>query len=100
MYLSILALPVSGSAVAGRRGRSIGVTGAHIITTGCLTTFALLAMVAFYGVGLCGSPVSIGLFSWVDSEFMLVNWGFLFETISMLLRVPFRGGIECDFTRS
>jgi len=78
-----------GSAIAGLRGRSIGVTGAHIITTGCLTTSALLAMVAFYEVGLCGSPVSIELFSWIDSEFMLVNWGFLFDslTVSMLLPV-------------
>jgi len=89
MYLSILALPMFGSAIAGLRGRSIGVTGAHIITTGCLTTSALLAMVAFYEVGLCGSPVSIELFSWIDSEFMLVNWGFLFDslTVSMLLPV-------------
>jgi NADH-ubiquinone oxidoreductase chain 5 len=89
MYLSILALPMFGSAIAGLRGRSIGVTGAHIITTGCLTTSALLAIVAFYEVGLCGSPVSIELFSWIDSEFMLVNWGFLFDslTVSMLLPV-------------
>jgi len=89
MYLSILALPMFGSAIAGLRGRSIGVTGAHIVTTGCLTLSAILAIVAFYEVGLCGSPVSIELFSWIDSEFMLVTWGFLFDslTVSMLLPV-------------
>lgn len=89
MYLSILALPMFGSAVGGLLGRKIGVTGAHIITTGCLTASALLAIVAFYEVGLCGSPVSIELFSWIDSEFMLVQWGFLFDslTVSMLLPV-------------
>jgi hypothetical protein len=89
MYLSILALPMFGSAVAGLRGRSLGVTGAHIITTGCLSISAILAIVAFYEVGLCGSPVSIELFSWIDSEFMLVTWGFLFDslTVSMLLPV-------------
>ncbi|BEJ18309.1 NADH dehydrogenase subunit 5 (mitochondrion) [Cutaneotrichosporon spelunceum] len=50
---------------------------------------ALLSLVAFYEVGLCGSPVSIVLFSWIDSEFLLVNWGFLFDslTVSMLLPV-------------
>ncbi|BEI87280.1 NADH dehydrogenase subunit 5 (mitochondrion) [Cutaneotrichosporon cavernicola] len=50
---------------------------------------ALLSLVAFYEVGLCGSPVSIELFSWIDSEFLLVNWGFLFDslTVSMLLPV-------------
>lgn len=89
MYLSILALPMIGSAVRGLRGRSVGVTGAHIITTGCLTRSAILAVVAFYEVGICGSPVSVELFSWIDSEFMLVSWGFLFDslTVSMLLPV-------------
>ena len=89
MYLSILALPMFGSAVAGLRGRSIGVTGAHIITTGCLMTSAALSIVAFYEVGLSGSPVSIVLGTWIDSEFMLVQWGFLFDslTVSMLLPV-------------
>lgn len=89
MYLAILALPMFGSAVAGLRGRTIGVTGAHIITTGCLMTSAALSIVAFYEVGLSGSPVSIVIGSWIDSEFMLVQWGFLFDslTVSMLLPV-------------
>lgn len=89
MYLSILALPMFGSAIGGLLGRKIGVTGAHIITTGCLSASALLAIVAFYEVGLCGSPVSIDLYCWIDSEFMVVKWGFLFDslTVSMLLPV-------------
>jgi NADH-ubiquinone oxidoreductase chain 5 len=89
MYLSILALPLFGSATAGLLGRKLGVTGAHIVTTGCLMSSAVLALVAFYEVGLCNSPVSIELFSWIDSESLLVQWGFLFDslTVSMLLPV-------------
>lgn len=89
MYLSILALPLFGSATAGLLGRKLGVTGAHIVATGCLMASALLALVAFYEVGLCNSPVSINLFSWIDSESLLVQWGFLFDslTVSMLLPV-------------
>lgn len=89
MYLSILRLPLLGSAVAGLLGRKIGATGAHIITTGSLMITACLAIVAFYEVRLCNSPVSIELFTWIDSEFMLVSWGFLFDslTVSMLLPV-------------
>jgi NADH-ubiquinone oxidoreductase chain 5 len=63
MYLSILALPLFGSIVAALRGRSIGVTGAQMITTICLILSALLAMIAFFEVGLCNSPVTIELFS-------------------------------------
>lgn len=88
MYLAILALPMFGSAVAGLLGRKIGVTGAHIVTTGCLISSALLALVAFYEVGLCGSPVSIELFSWIDSEFLLVNWGFLFDSLTVSMLIP------------
>lgn len=89
MYLSLLLLPMFGSAVAGLLGRKIGVTGAHIITCSCLITSAILAIVAFYEVGLCNSPVSINLISWIDSELMDVSWGFMFDslTVSMLLPV-------------
>ncbi len=83
MYLSILALPLFGSAAAGLLGRKLGVTGAHIITTGCLMASAILALVAFYEVGLCSSPVSIELSSWIDSEFLLVKWGFLFDSLTV-----------------
>lgn len=89
MYLSLLLLPIFGSCVSGFLGRKIGVTGAHVITCSCLIMSALLAIVAFYEVGLCGSPVSINIGSWIDSELMDVSWGFMFDslTVSMLLPV-------------
>lgn len=89
MYLTLLLLPIFGSIVSGFLGRKIGVTGAHVITCACLVTSALLSIVAFYEVGLCGSPVSINLISWIDSELMDVSWGFMFDslTVSMLLPV-------------
>lgn len=89
MYLTLLLLPLFGSIVAGFLGRKIGVTGAHIITCSCLIASAFLAIVAFYEVGLCNSPVSINLASWIDSELMDVSWGFMFDslTVSMLLPV-------------
>lgn len=73
MYLTLLFLPIFGSAVAGFLGRKIGVTGAHIITCSCLIISAFLAIVAFYEVGLCGSSVSINLISWIDSELMDIS---------------------------
>jgi NADH-ubiquinone oxidoreductase chain 5 len=89
MYLTILALPMLGALTAGLLGRKIGVTGAHIVTCSALVASALLSIVAFYEVGLAGSPVYINLSSWIDSESMLVNWAFLFDslTVSMLLPV-------------
>ena len=91
MYLSILALPLLGSTVAGLLGRKIGITGSHIITTSSLLISAALAAVAFYEVGICGSPVTIRFLSWIDSEALNVSWGFLFDslTVSMLIPVLF-----------
>jgi len=61
MYLTLLALPMLGAATAGLLGRKIGVTGAQIITCTAMAITALLSFVAFYEVGLSGSPVSIRL---------------------------------------
>uniref|UniRef100_A0A896YS00 NADH-ubiquinone oxidoreductase chain 5 n=1 Tax=Coniophora puteana TaxID=80637 RepID=A0A896YS00_9AGAM len=88
MYLSILIFPLLASFSAGLLGRKIGVTGAHIITCSCLTISSILATVAFYEVGICGSPVSIYLTSWVDSEFMSISWEFLFDQLTVSMMIP------------
>jgi NADH-ubiquinone oxidoreductase chain 5 len=88
MYLSILILPLLGSIVSGLMGRKIGVTGAHIITCTCLILSSILASIAFYEVGICGSPVTVNLVSWVDSEFMSITWSFLFDQLTVSMFIP------------
>src|SRR5579871_124676 len=88
MYLSILVLPLLGSLVSGLMGRKIGVTGAHIITCTCLILSSILATLAFYEVGICGSPVQVDLVSWVDSEFMSITWSFLFDQLTVSMFIP------------
>lgn len=88
MYLTLLLLPIFGSLAAGLLGRKVGVTGAHLITCSCLVISAFLAIVAFYEVGLCGSPVSINLTSWIDSEVMDVSWGFIFDSLTVSILLP------------
>jgi len=88
MYLSILVLPLLGSFVSGFMGRKIGVTGAHVITCTCLILSSILASIAFYEVGFCGSPVSINLTSWIDSEFMSISWEFLFDQLTVSMLIP------------
>lgn len=73
MYLTLLALPALGSATALLFGRKLGTSGAQIITTTCLFRSAALATIAFYEVGLCDSPVTIHLGTWVDSESLLIK---------------------------
>jgi len=89
MYLTIITLPLLGSIASGLFGRKIGVTGAQLITTSLVIITTLLAVIAFFEVGINSIPVSINLFSWIDSESLNVFWGFHFDslTVSMLLPV-------------
>ena len=88
MYLSILIFPLLGSFVSGFLGRKIGVTGAHIITCTCLIISSILATLAFYEVGLCGSPVSVNLSTWLESEILSVQWEFLFDQLTVSMFIP------------
>jgi NADH-ubiquinone oxidoreductase chain 5 len=88
MYLSILILPFLGSVVSGLIGRKVGVTGSHIITITCLIFSSLFASLAFYEVGICGSPVSIKLISWIDSENLNISWEFLFDSLTVSMFIP------------
>lgn len=84
MYLSIIILPIIGSLVSGFLGRKIGINGSQLITCTCLFLSAVLSTFAFYEVGICASPVSIKLSTWIDSEIMQVTWEFLFDQLSVV----------------
>jgi NADH-ubiquinone oxidoreductase chain 5 len=88
MYLAIITLPLLGSIVAGLFGRKVGVSGAQLITTLCVISTTLLAIVAFFEVGLNNIPVSINLFRWIDSESLNVLWGFQFDSLTVSMLIP------------
>jgi NADH-ubiquinone oxidoreductase chain 5 len=88
MYLAIIILPLLGSIASGFFGRKIGVTGAQIITCTAVITTTLLAVVAFFEVGLNNIPVSIEVFRWIDSESLNVSWGFYFDSLTVSMLIP------------
>ena len=57
MYLTIITLPLLGSIASGFLGRKLGVTGAQIITTSLVIITTLLAITAFFEVGINSIPV-------------------------------------------
>jgi hypothetical protein len=88
MYLAILILPLLGSVSSGLLGRKIGVTGSHLVTCSCLIISSILAGLAFYEIGISGSPVAIQLTGWIDSEFMNISWEFLFDQLTVSMFIP------------
>jgi NADH-ubiquinone oxidoreductase chain 5 len=88
MYLAIIILPLLGSIASGFFGRKIGVTGAQLITCTAVISTTILAVVAFFEVGLNNIPVSIEVFRWIDSESLNVSWGFHFDSLTVSMLIP------------
>ena len=88
MYLAIITLPLSGAIVSGFFGRKVGVSGAQLITCLSIIITTLLAIIAFFEVGLNNITVSINLFRWVDSESLNVLWSFHFDSLTISMLIP------------
>ena len=85
MYIPLIFLSFFGFSVTALFGRHIGPKGAAITTTSCLVLTFILSLFAFYEVGLMGSPVYIRLAPWVSSEVLLINWGFQFDSLTVIM---------------
>jgi len=88
MYLTLILLPLLGSIVSGFFGRKIGVNGAQFITCSAVIITTMLAVIAFFEVGLNNIPVSIQVFRWIDSESLNVSWGFHFDSLTVSMLIP------------
>jgi len=91
MYLVIVALPLTGSLFAGLFGSYLGSKGSSLLTTTCLLVSFLFSTIIFYEVAFINCFTYIKLNSWLDSEVLHVDWGFMFDslTASMCVVVTF-----------
>lgn len=87
MYLTILFLPLLGFLLAASGGRFFGWRGTPLITTFCVFLSSLFSFIAFYEVGIAGSPCYIQLAPWFTSEFFDATWGFMFDSLTVVMLV-------------
>jgi len=85
MYLLLVFLPLIGSCCAGLFGRKLGPYGASYITVTCLLTTFFLSLFAFYEVSLLGCCVYIKFVPWINSELLNIDWGFLFDSLTVIM---------------
>ena len=85
MYLNILSLPLFGALLAGGLGRFIGGQGAALLTSSCILLTCFLSGMAFYEVGLSGSPCYVDLTVWIDADTFQVPWGFMFDSLTVVM---------------
>jgi len=91
MYLNIVFLPLIGSLICGLFGRFIGPQGSGIISILCVMSSLFISFFALYEVGFLETPCYIELLPWFKSEYLCANWGFQFDslTVVMLIVVTF-----------
>ena len=85
MYLLIVTLPLLGSISAGLFGRFLGHSGSPLITTICLFFTLTCSLLGFYEVALLDCCVYINLTSWMNSEVLHVDWGFMFDSLTVTM---------------
>jgi NADH-ubiquinone oxidoreductase chain 5 len=88
MYLTLITLPLLASLFSGFLGRKLGKLGVYIINCSSIIITVLLILIVFYEVGLNQSPVSIKLFTWIDSELLNISWSLLFDSLTISILLP------------
>jgi len=85
MYLNLIFLPLLSSLTIGLFGRKLGTQGSSLISVNCLLFTFLISLFCFYEVGLSNSVVYLKLMVWIDSELLNVDWGFLFDSLTVTM---------------
>ena len=85
MYLLFIFLPLLSSLIAGLFGRFIGGKGACFLTVNCLLFTFLISLLIFFEVAFMNCCVYIKLFTWIDSGFFNVDWGFQFDSLTVIM---------------
>ena len=87
MYLLIIALPFISFLVSALFGRQIGRKGSAFLTTSCIFLTAFLSTIAFYEVAIAESNCYVEIGTWIDSWSLHASWGFLFDTLTVLMLI-------------
>jgi NADH-ubiquinone oxidoreductase chain 5 len=85
MYILIVFLPLLSSLLSCLFGRFLGSGGTATLTIISLLKAFLLACAAFILVLLEGSVLNVKLTTWISCEVFHVDWGFLFDSLSILM---------------
>jgi proton-translocating NADH-quinone oxidoreductase chain L len=66
-------------------GRFVGHKGAAIIASTFSASTAIFSFVAFYYVGILGNITYVCLGTWIDCGLLVVNWGFVFDSLTVTM---------------
>lgn len=87
MYLLILFVPLLSASLSGLFGRWLGGKGAGFLTTSLILFTSLMSWTALYEVGVSGNNIYVPLFDWIDSGILLVPFGLMFDSITVIMLI-------------
>jgi len=87
MYLLLVFLPFFGFLFLSLFGRFFGFKGAPLISTFAVVFSCICSFLALYEVGICGSICVIQFLPWFQSEMFVASWGFLFDSLTVIMCV-------------
>ena len=87
MYLLLIINPLINSLFSLLFGRYIGSKGTIFLTVFGMSVNLLLSILVFFEVALSSCPVYIKTFSWLNCEMLDFSWGFLFDTLTVVMLV-------------
>ncbi len=82
MEYFIIFLPLMGSIISGLFGKKIGSRQAEILTSGLVTTSAILSVVVFFKALTQGYENNIIISTWINSGLVNVNWAVKIDALS------------------
>ena len=85
MYLLIVFLTLVSSLTVGFFGRFFGFYGSAMLATSCLLVAFLISLFLFYEVAFVGCFSYLKLISWMTSETLNVDWGFMFDSLTVVM---------------
>lgn len=85
MYLVLVFLPLYSFFSAALFGRFLGNVGSSVLTVFSIFFTFIFSLTAFFEVGFCKSVVYINFNSWIDTEFFNVDWGFMFDSLTVIM---------------
>jgi NADH-ubiquinone oxidoreductase chain 5 len=84
VYLLIIFLPFFSSLLSGLCGRLLGFWGTAYLTLSSLIQAFFISLWAFYKITK-GFNFNVKLSSWISCEVFHVDWGFMFDSLAVLM---------------
>ena len=87
MEISIIALPLISSIIAGFFGKFIGDRNSEIVTSFLVTISAILSVLVLYEVIINQYQENIIIATWISSGTLVVNWSMKIDSLSAVMLV-------------